>query len=346
MHGDINSNMKKFIRVFILISLISCNNSITKEINLPDHVPQISATIIIEQGATDFSALVSASSSLDSDIGPDVIENAVISIMSDGNNLYTLDSNHFNSSTSLYHSSFLSSDTTNTINIPDGQIDLIVSSPNYDEVYSATYMPEKPNPIIIYTPEVEVNSENEGFIDIKDQIDISFPINNLNIDESFLISISAFYLDVESQEIIEETMSFQAQEPAIIEEEECMLFYTQDPRVRELNILSNQTDDTFDSECNGSFCLISDESVSTISNGLENITFFIYRIEKPDYYVLQYMICSISSLSPSLAEHYHSVDSYLGQSGSPFAEPDLMFSNVSSGFGCFGMMNTYTEKLN
>tara|TARA_B100001564_G_scaffold358190_1_gene376191 strand:+ start:91 stop:1098 length:1008 start_codon:yes stop_codon:yes gene_type:complete len=335
--------MNFFLRLFILISLLGisllgCNNSITNEINLPDHVPQISATVIIEQGAMEFSALVSASSSLDSDVGPYLIDDAVISLMSGGNNLYILDSNHFNSRLSLYVSSFPSSgSTTSSINtlidIPDGQIDLIVSSPNYDEVYSTTYMPERPNPTIIYTPEIEVNSENEASINITDQIDISF-INNLDLDESFLIHMNAYFLDVESQEIIEERMWLSSQ----------------DPRVRELNIFSNYTGtaivDTLDSGNNGSYSLISDESVSTISNGLENITFFIDRIEKPDYYIFQYMICSISSLSPSLAEHYHSVDSYLNQSDSPFAEPDLMFSNVSSGFGCFGMMNTYKQKLN
>ena len=322
----------------ILISLISCNNSITKEINLPDHVPQISATVIIEQGAMEFSALISASSSLDSDVGPEIIEDAVISIMLGGNNLYTLDSNHFNSRSSLYNSSLLTlGGTTSSVNtlidIPDGQIDLIVSSPNYDEVYSTTYMPERPNPTITYTPEIEVNSENEGYINITDQIEISL-INNLDLDESFLVHLNAYYLDVESQEIIEERM----------------FLSSQDPRVRELNIFSNYTGaaivDTTESENNGNYSLISDESVSTISNGLETITFFVDRVEKPDYYIFQYMLCSISSLSPSLAEHYHSVDSFLNQSGSPFAEPDLMFSNVSSGFGCFGMMNTYKEKLN
>tara|TARA_B100000427_G_scaffold92801_1_gene76613 strand:+ start:174 stop:1148 length:975 start_codon:yes stop_codon:yes gene_type:complete len=324
--------MKNHTIVVLLISLASCTDSywsdgITTEINLPNHVSQISATVIIEQGAIGFSALVSASSSLDSETGPDVIEDAVISVMSGDNTLYNLDSNHFDSRSLLYNSSLISIASIPN-NIPNGQIDLIVSSSNYEEVYASSYMPEKPNPVINYIAEVEVDSLYEGsLLEITDQIEISL-LNNLELDESYLIQINAFFLDVPSQEIEQRNLNI----------------FSQDPRVRELNINSNYSDT--DDEYNGRYSLISDETVSNISNGLENITFFITRDEKPGYYEFQYMICRISSLSPSLAEHYNSVDSYLNQSGSPFAEPDLMYSNISSGFGCFGMMNTYKEQLN
>jgi len=38
-----------------------------------------------------------------------------------------------------------------------------------------------------------------------------------------------------------------------------------------------------------------------------------------------------------LARYYLSVDSYLSGGPDFFAEPSLMYSNVSSGFGCFGL---------
>lgn len=54
----------------------------------------------------------------------------------------------------------------------------------------------------------------------------------------------------------------------------------------------------------------------------------------------------LAALSPELAEYYRTLDLIANPSGGPlFTEPLLAFSNMSSGFGCFGLYTSCELKL-
>jgi hypothetical protein len=54
----------------------------------------------------------------------------------------------------------------------------------------------------------------------------------------------------------------------------------------------------------------------------------------------------LAALSPELAEYYRTLELISNPSGGPlFTEPLLAYSNVSTGFGCFGLYTSCNLEL-
>jgi hypothetical protein len=136
--------------------------------------------------------------------------------------------------------------------------------------------------------------------------------NNVSVLETFMVRINIRYLNLETGEVTTE--------------ENLWLEAFPDPRISEYNSLTG--------------IVISDESVSSNPQGLQDIKLFGTGFGKQGSFEIYSLSCTIESLSPSLAKHYESVEQYYASQYSLFSEPNLMYSNVSSGFGCFGMSNS------
>ena len=78
--------------------------------------------------------------------------------------------------------------------------------------------------------------------------------------------------------------------------------------------------------------LIKDETVAADPNGLHNIVFYTENRDKRNVVARRIRVESISS---ELESYYMSLEEFENQN--LFAEPDLIYSNVSTGFGCFGL---------
>jgi len=302
---------------FFLYSLFVLNlgcdklsNGVVNYIDFPEHTPQVSATVIISQDASQINALIFSSSSVQDSLGSLIIDNAVITI-SDVNDvpLYVLDEN--NLSDDMY-----TLDLNEDVMLSTDDYKLNIDVPDLDNVSATTDMPRTPDFDLEYFPNFDtIPSPFEGEY-IRDLIEIDFK-NDVTIKESFMVYLQIEYRDVNTEEL------FQNGE---------VRFETEgDPRL------------TFNETVNG--LMISDATVLSATTGLENISIYFRVKEEIGFFEINSITCRIEAVSVSLANHYTSINDYLTAGGNPFAEPDLLYSNLSSGFGCFGMSNSVLIEL-
>mgnify|MGYP000595260409 FL=1 len=91
------------------------------------------------------------------------------------------------------------------------------------------------------------------------------------------------------------------------------------------------------SQDESSVIMVSDESSSSAVSALHDVQILTKSIPEASKWAPISTRVRVESLSPELASYYLSVDSYLSGGPDLFAEPSLLYSNVSSGFGCFGL---------
>ena len=83
--------------------------------------------------------------------------------------------------------------------------------------------------------------------------------------------------------------------------------------------------------------IVTDESSSSDEEAMSEIEFSTKSFEQGEKWAPILIRVRVESLSEELANFYLSVDSHLSGGPDFFAEPSLIYSNVSSGFGCFGL---------
>jgi hypothetical protein len=83
--------------------------------------------------------------------------------------------------------------------------------------------------------------------------------------------------------------------------------------------------------------IVADESSSSDAEASSEIKFSTKSYEEGEKWAPISIRVRVESLSEELANFYLSVDSHLSGGPDIFAEPTLIYSNVSSGFGCFGL---------
>ncbi|MGY8918679.1 MAG: DUF4249 family protein, partial [Flavobacteriales bacterium] len=98
----------------------------------------------------------------------------------------------------------------------------------------------------------------------------------------------------------------------------------------------SQRNTTFDGFATGGL-IISDETASSNSDGLSELMFLSESFIDQSEWSPVSLRLRVEALSPELAQYYVSTDSYLNGGFDLFAEPSLIYSNISSGFGCFGL---------
>lgn len=304
--------MRKTLIIIFTILLSGCgklSDGIVNYVDFPDHPPRIAATLIVNQDSDVITALIASTASVDDTSGSQYISDAVLTISDEtGAILYSLSSDNFQDS--LYILNLPSG-----VNIPNGEISLEVDAPELDNVSAMTIMPSAPIVDIEFFPNADTVSAIWGEY-VRHRFDFDFQ-NNVSVSETFMVRINIRYIDLLTGEVTTE--------------ENLWLEAYPDPRVSEYNELSG--------------IVISDESVSSNSQGLQDISLFGTGFGKQGSFEIYSLSCTIESLSPSLAKHYESVEQYYDSQYSLFSEPNLMYSNVSSGFGCFGMSNSITIEI-
>ena len=264
----------------------------------------LTATLIVNDQDDKIFAQISSSASVIDPEGPQPVQGAVVTLTDEGGQtLYTL-------SESDFYDPLYKLDLENTFGTTSGQITLTVDAPGFDQVTATNTMPSKPMFDVNYEYQGDSTSSPWGGPSIQDVYTINFD-NNLGVKKNYLIHIDALYQDTETGN--EEWMA--------------MRFQTRtDPRITRLT-----------SQDESSVIMVSDESSSSAVSALHDVQILTKSIPEASKWAPISTRVRVESLSPELASYYLSVDSYLSGGPDLFAEPSLLYSNVSSGFGCFGL---------
>jgi hypothetical protein len=296
------------LQAFLLaLTITSCEKfteGVVQEIPFPDHIPVLTATLIVNDQDDKIFAQISSSASVIDPEGPQPVQGAVVTLTDEGGQtLYTL-------SESDFYDPLYKLDLENTFGTTSGQITLTVDAPGFDQVTATNTMPSKPMFDVNYEYQGDSTSSPWDGPSIQDVYTINFD-NNLGVKKNYLIHIDALYQDTETGN--EEWMA--------------MRFQTRtDPRITRLT-----------SQDESSVIMVSDESSSSAVSALHDVQILTKSIPEASKWAPISTRVRVESLSPELASYYLSVDSYLSGGPDFFAEPSLMYSNVSSGFGCFGL---------
>jgi hypothetical protein len=296
------------LQAFLLaLTITSCEKfteGVVQEIPFPDHIPVLTATLIVNDQDDKIFAQISSSASVIDPEGPQPVQGAVVTLTDEGGQtLYTL-------SESDFYDPLYKLDLENTFGTTSGQITLTVDAPGFDQVTATNTMPSKPMFDVNYEYQGDSTSSPWDGPSIQDVYTINFD-NNLGVKKNYLIHIDALYQDTETGN--EEWMA--------------MRFQTRtDPRITRLR-----------SQDESSVIMVSDESSSSAVSALHDVQILTKSIPEASKWAPISTRVRVESLSPELASYYLSVDSYLSGGPDFFAEPSLLYSNVSSGFGCFGL---------
>ena len=293
-----------FLLVLTLTSCDKFSEGVIQEIPFPDHIPELTATLIVNDQDDKIFAQISSSASVLDTEGPQPVQGAVVTLTDEaGQTFYALSESDFDDS--VYTLALGSNFGTTS-----GLTTLTVDAPGFEQITATNTMPSKPLFDVSYEYQGDSTSSPWGGPSIQDVYTIDFD-NNLGVNKNYLIHIDGLYLDVDTgtQEWL--AMRFQTRT---------------DPRITRLTSLDES-----------SVIMVSDESSSSAVSALHDVQILTKSTPEDSKWAPISTRVRVESLSPELASYYLSVDSYLSGGPDFFAEPSLMYSNVSSGFGCFGL---------
>ncbi|PCJ81753.1 MAG: hypothetical protein COA49_04405 [Bacteroidetes bacterium] len=293
--------------ILLILGLVSCgkfSDGVVHEVAFPENEPRLSATLIVNDEDEVIITQVSATASVLDAAGPQSIPNAIISLTNEsGQTIYSLGSDNFSSMDSLYHL-----DLDENFGTLTGEITLAVDAPDFEIVTAKSTMPPKPS--FTYTYEYRGDSTitpwGEGY-EYQDKFILDLE-NDLTRADNYLV-----FVDVLFEDIVSGNSNWENQ----------LLTYRPDNRI------------TYNNITNG--LLISDDNTDSNSAYLSEITFFSKNFETGLKWSPTSLRLRIQALSPELASYYKSVDMIMGMGLDIFSEPTLVYSNLSGGFGCFGL---------
>jgi len=293
-----------FLLVLTITSCEKFEEGVIQEIPFPDHIPELTATLIVNDQDDQIFAQISSSASVLDTEGPQPVQGAVVTLTDEaGQTLYALSESDFDDSVYIL-------DLASTFGTTTGMTTLTVDAPGFEQITATNTMPSKPLFDVSYEYQGDSTSSPWDGPSIQDVYTINFD-NNLGVKKNYLIHIDALYQDTETGN--EEWMA--------------MRFQTRtDPRITRLTSLDES-----------SVIMVSDESSSSAASALYDVQILTKSTPEDSKWAPISTRVRVESLSPELASYYLSVDSYLSGGPDLFAEPSLMYSNVSSGFGCFGL---------
>ena len=293
-----------FLLVLTLTSCDKFSEGVIQEIPFPDHTPELTATLIVNDQDDKIFAQISSSASVLDTEGPQPVQGAVVTLTDEaGQTLYTLSESDFYDSVYILNLA-------STFGTTTGMTTLTVDAPGFEQITATNTMPSKPLFDVNYEYQGDSTSSPWEGPSIQDVYTLDFD-NNLGVKKNYLIHIDALYLDIDTgtQEWL--AMRFQTRT---------------DPRITRLTSLDES-----------SVIMVSDESSSSAVSALHDVQILTKSTPEDSEWAPISTRVRVESLSPELASYYLSVDSYLSGGPDFFAEPSLMYSNVSSGFGCFGL---------
>ena len=299
------NNFTLLIALIAAISFVSCDrfaDGVVHEVAFPEHTPRLAVTVIAGDSDSQLVAQVTSTASVLDSAGPQPVAGAVISL-SLGENalLYTLGEEDF-------------ADFAYKLNLDDafghfdGTMTLNVDAPGFDPVSATNMMP--PIPEVAFTYEYRGDTTNSPWIGelIQDVYTLDLA-NHADVDDSYLIYVDALFIDA----------------------------FTLDTLGWEQVRLRTQNDQRITEEPITGGLIVSDKNATGWSNGLADIIFFSKSFDVDKQWSPVALRLRVQALSPELAKFYESAGDYLSGGFDLFAEPSLMYSNISSGFGCFGL---------
>ena len=293
-----------FLLVLTITSCEKFEEGVIQEIPFPDHIPELTATLIVNDQDDKIFAQISSSASVLDTEGPQPVQGAVVTLTDEaGQTLYALSESDF------YDSVYIL-DLASTFGTTTGMTTLTVDAPGFEQITATNTMPSKPLFDVSYEYQGDSTSSPWEGPSIQDVYTIDFD-NNLGVKKNYLIHIDALYQDIDTGNQEWLAMRFQTRT---------------DPRITRLTSLDES-----------SVIMVSDESSSSAVSALHDVQILTKSTPEDSEWAPISTRVRVESLSPELASYYLSVDSYLSGGPDFFAEPSLMYSNVSSGFGCFGL---------
>ena len=293
-----------FLLVLTITSCEKFEEGVIQEIPFPDHTPELTATLIVNDQDDKIFAQISSSASVLDTEGPQPVQGAVVTLTDEaGQTLYALSESDFYDSVYILNLA-------STFGTTTGMTTLTVDAPGFDQITATNTMPSKPLFDVNYEYQGDSTSSPWEGPSIQDVYTIDFD-NNLGVKKNYLIHIDALYQDIDTGNQEWLAMRFQTRT---------------DPRITRLTSLDES-----------SVIMVSDESSSSAVSALHDVQILTKSTPEDSKWAPISTRVRVESLSPELASYYLSVDSYLSGGPDLFAEPSLMYSNVSSGFGCFGL---------
>jgi hypothetical protein len=293
-----------FLLVLTITSCEKFEEGVIQEIPFPDHTPELTATLIVNDQDDKIFAQISSSASVLDTEGPQPVQGAVVTLTDEaGQTLYALSESDFDDSVYIL-------DLASTFGTTTGMTTLTVDAPGFEQITATNTMPSKPLFDVNYEYQGDSTSSPWEGPSIQDVYTIDFD-NNLGVKKNYLIHIDALYQDIDTGNQEWLAMRFQTRT---------------DPRITRLTSLDES-----------SVIMVSDESSSSAVSALHDVQILTKSTPEDSEWAPISTRVRVESLSPELASYYLSVDSYLSGGPDFFAEPSLLYSNVSSGFGCFGL---------
>lgn len=299
--------MKKLAYIIIAaLALTSCDkliDGVVHTVEFPEHTPKISATFIASDADSVLYVMLSSSAAVLDPAGPKMLEGAVVTLEdSEGTVLHSLSSANFIDSLYVL-------DLGTQLGTLEGEMTLRASAPEFEDVEASTTMPSEFVATIEYIPFADTMPTPWGIEIVNDRITIDLP-NSTDKHECYVVTIEEKYYDEFAGEETDWNLAWVQTRP--------------DTRIEEHWTIDG--------------VLISDETVPNNSNGLDQLLLYTENYSDIEGGRQKTKVrIRIQSVSDELERFYRSVELWQNNEFSFFSEPMLMYSNVSSGFGCFGL---------
>ena len=314
-----------FLLVLVL-GITGCgklSEGVVRDIDFPEHDPQIAVTFMARPVADTLVARAHSSAGILDSIGSKRIKEAV----------YTLEDASGTSITWGGEADWVQGlgHVLTDVNLADGNWTLTVEAPEFETVTAAQVMPPRIDSTggyaYTYTAALEdefVDEDEFGYTYLTRTIDLSLTLpDRVDAADYFLVRAQKTF----NWEDFEEE-----------EEAEFGGYVVLNPRVEDdPRIVWNQL-------CGG--YIIQDIDAVEALNGLPFQLF--QEAWGPDFEGVsaEPVVLEVCAISAEMAQYYERLDLIDNPSGGPlFTEPVLAYSNVSSGYGCFGLYTSSTLPL-
>jgi hypothetical protein len=302
-----------FVLVIGLVSsllLTGCEEffeGVVHEVEFPEHEPALAVTLTIDEDAQILRLMVSKTAGVLDPQGSEVLSDVFANLEANGTSWLSLDADDFNGD---LHSLALDA----PVHLAGMPLRLEVEAEGLDSVSAESTMPEKP--VALAELELAVDSVLDPWWEefmARDRITVDIEGQN-GVADWFILELQSRFLDPEWGDTATWWTEYMEGPP--------------DPRVNTLHTGE---------------ILVSDQGLG--DGDLNQLTFFKNNID-PDWgYPEMEWRLSISALSESSANYLLSMEAYDQADGNPFAEPVVVYSNISSGFGHFGLRNSVMIEL-
>lgn len=299
----------------VLLLFAGCEkwaDGVVREIEFPEHEPEIAATVVLTSGDTEAVACLYQSVSNLTDQQSNIPSGVSARILKDGVEVLSWapgDTGWIGQEWDKRMMHVIGLDA--PLDLPQGAYALEVTAPGLEELTATAVQPPKPTPAVTYSAGVDTlydtNDWSYGEEKVRDVI--AFDLVN-SVGQRDVYGIQFLEGDVQG-------LGDTAWYVTAVNQDDMDL----DPRI------------TFNSAC---ACYIIDDQDED-GQSLEGINFDRYGYPNAFEDWRLPLRMSVTSMSPGLGEFYLSIDVHLNSSGNFFANPSTVYSNTSSGFGCFGL---------